>query len=375
MTDPDKKEDAPVPVWQQQQQPNDGSTLDHARLFLQDEEVRQASREKKISFLRSKGVSDADIETLLGEDESSSSTSSTSQTTAAAPQPAQEEPTSPGLESQPQPQPQPQPQMQQQQQRHQQQPQQQSQPTQKSDQPPIVTYPEFLTKPPRPPPLITATTFLNTASAFAGLATLIIGTSKYVLSPMVESLTDARIDLHRSASDGLSRTIEKLEGIVSEVPPPPTTPDKNSRTAKKMDDHDSASSDGGDPTELFHRDVGVQTSPPQTPSITTMTQKPSAIESQVTRLAKLTASVREMSASYATTAETHESTSVVLGHLSADVDKLRTPVATRPAGTVYYRAFAEPDDQVKAVKQSIRSVKGVLLSARSFPPPQGSTVR
>ncbi|TLD28469.1 hypothetical protein PspLS_03168 [Pyricularia sp. CBS 133598] len=370
MSDPDKKEDAPVPAWQQQQQSSDGSTLDHARLFLQDEEVRQASREKKISFLRSKGVSEADIETLLGDDESNSSTSDSSQTALAAPQPAQEEPTTP--------QPQPQPQTQSQAQVQQQPPQQQSQPAQKSDQPPIVTYPEFLTKPPRPPPLITATTFLNTASAFAGLATLIIGTSKYVLSPMVESLTDARIDLHRSASDGLSRTIEKLEGIVSEIPPLPVagTQDKAVRAAKKPDDNDTASSDGGDPTELFHRDVGVQTSPPQTPSTTTAsTQKPSAIESQATRLAKLTASVREMSASYATTAETHESTSVVLGHLSADVDKLRTPVATRPAGTVYYRAFAEPDDQVKAVKQSIRSVKGVLLSARSFPPPQGSTVR
>lgn len=84
MADPDKKEDVPVPAWQQQQS-NDGSTLDHARLFLQDEEVRQASREKKISFLRSKGVSGADIEILLGEDESSSITSDSNQTTAAAP--------------------------------------------------------------------------------------------------------------------------------------------------------------------------------------------------------------------------------------------------------------------------------------------------
>ncbi|ELQ43926.1 peroxin 14/17, partial [Pyricularia oryzae Y34] len=288
MADPDKKEDVPVPAWQQQQS-NDGSTLDHARLFLQDEEVRQASREKKISFLRSKGVSGADIEILLGEDESSSITSDSNQTTAAAPHSAQEKPTAS------QPQLPPQPQMQQQQQ-----PQQQTQPAQKPDQPPIVTYPEFLTKPPRPPPLITATTFLNTASAFAGLATLIIGTSKYVLSPMVESLTDARIDLHRSASDGLSRTIEKLEGIVSEVPPLPSasTQDKTGGAARKQDDNDAASSDGGDPTELFHRDVGVQTSPPQTPfAATASTQKPSAIESQATRLAKLTASVREMSVS------------------------------------------------------------------------------
>lgn len=375
MADSEKKDDAvPVPAWQQQQNaiehssdsttsPPPVATLDHARLFLQDDEVRNASRDKKVNFLRSKGVSDADIESLLGEDESN--TSDSSQATAVALQPTQE---------------QSQPHVQQPQQHQQAQAQplpQQIQSAQKPDQPPIVTYPEFLAKPPRPPPLITATTFLNTASIFAGLATLIIGTSKFVLAPMAESLTDARVDLHRSAADGLDRTVDKLEAVVSEVPPVVFGRGKKNGLNDDHQDHDAAStssSGDSDPTELFHRDVGVQTSPPQTPSATAITS-PSAIESQATRLAKLTASLREVSTNYITQAEANESTRAVLSDLAADIDKLRVPAALRPAGAAYYRSFSEPDDQVKVVKQSIRSVKGVLLSARSFPPPQGSVVR
>jgi hypothetical protein len=43
-------------------------TLDHARRFLQDDAVRQTPWEEKAEFLRSKGITDADIETLLDEE-------------------------------------------------------------------------------------------------------------------------------------------------------------------------------------------------------------------------------------------------------------------------------------------------------------------
>ena len=75
-----------------------------------------------------------------------------------------------------------------------------STPAKQTDQPPIVTYPEFLTQPSKPPPLMTMTTFLNTLCAFGGLSTLIYGTSKLVLAPMVDSLTDARLELHPDTS-------------------------------------------------------------------------------------------------------------------------------------------------------------------------------
>jgi len=43
-------------------------TLDQARRFLQDDHVRSASLERKAGFLRSKGLSDAQIAELLGQE-------------------------------------------------------------------------------------------------------------------------------------------------------------------------------------------------------------------------------------------------------------------------------------------------------------------
>jgi hypothetical protein len=44
------------------------ATLQQARKFLQDEEVQKYPRDKKIDFLKSKGLSDADIQQLIVED-------------------------------------------------------------------------------------------------------------------------------------------------------------------------------------------------------------------------------------------------------------------------------------------------------------------
>ena len=41
--------------------------LQVARRFLEDDEVKGASREKKVDFLKTKGIGDGDIEKLLGE--------------------------------------------------------------------------------------------------------------------------------------------------------------------------------------------------------------------------------------------------------------------------------------------------------------------
>lgn len=44
------------------------ATLEQARKFLQDEEVQKYPRDKKIDFLKSKGLSEADIQQLIAED-------------------------------------------------------------------------------------------------------------------------------------------------------------------------------------------------------------------------------------------------------------------------------------------------------------------
>ena len=77
--DHDDDDSSGIPAWQRNEA-NDSSTtgdkpdsqpdqLEVARRFLQEDEVKSSSRSKKVEFLKSKGISDADIETLLGASE------------------------------------------------------------------------------------------------------------------------------------------------------------------------------------------------------------------------------------------------------------------------------------------------------------------
>jgi len=252
-------------------------------------------------------------------------------------------------------------------------PTQQSQPAEpKDDRPPIVTYPEFLTKPTRPPPLMTVNRFLNTLYAFGGLSTLVYGTSKYIVAPMVDNLTEARISLHDTAKDNISRLVKKLEETVSEIPPTPVS--------KPEVAHDEGStSEYDDPTELFHRDIGVQTSLPPSPS--PYGHYTSGLEAgreeagetpstkQARRLTDLVASVREISRGFVSQSEEFENVKTVLGVFKDELAEMSYSVHDFGGGsTLYgYGRSNEPDDEIKKAKENIRRVKGVLLSARSFP--------
>jgi hypothetical protein len=58
--------EAPVPTESDLDEPENVDLLEQAKRFLDDSTIRDAPREKKVAFLESKGVSAADIETLLG---------------------------------------------------------------------------------------------------------------------------------------------------------------------------------------------------------------------------------------------------------------------------------------------------------------------
>lgn len=75
--------DRSVPQWQraaatQDSEPSKSTTapsepaatMEQARKFLQDDEVRKYPRDKKIDFLKSKGLSDSDIQQLITEETS-----------------------------------------------------------------------------------------------------------------------------------------------------------------------------------------------------------------------------------------------------------------------------------------------------------------
>lgn len=382
MGDSDDNKQAPlVPSWQQAAptQPDNiaspESTLDQARRFLQEEAVKDSSREKKVEFLKSKGLEESDITELLEESADTETSSSTTTTTpAAAPQPVPspssttiEAASSPPFETSTQP-----------------------------DRPPIVTYPEFLTKPLKAPPLITAAGLLNSLTAIAAASTLVYGATKHLVSPMVTSLTQARVDLHATANTNLTALVDKLERAVSELPAGyhhlHTTNNTHPHGKKPLllapgaaadDASSAASSTYDDPSELFHRDVGVQTSAPPSPlpsygynkslldpsPTSTPTTNPTA--HQASRLAQLASTVRVLALDQIHVTESLEATKGELDALSSDLHKLTYPVESFGGGASSYLYGTanknEPDDEIRRVKTSIRGVKGMLLSTRSFP--------
>jgi hypothetical protein len=332
-------EDPKVPAWQQKQQPAETSTgtppdtdstqeaeptekdatLEQARKFLNDEAVRSSSVEKKTEFLRTKGFSDAQIQQLLSEDE-----------------PASEPATESGPDG--------------------------AWSSSRGDSPPIVTYPEFLTKSPRPPPLLTPSRLLNILTVSGSLWTLLYGTARYVVRPMVENLNDSRSDYYAHVDAQLTQLLEKLENSVSEIPY------KNGKLVKVDAAYTDDDSIISDPTELFHRDIGTQTSPP--PSLPDFSSQFSSTEhtldAQVNRLATLRASLQELTDMYTQRAENSADLSSLTRELHDDVDKLGYPAIPDYVSMGYGRS-TEPDDEIKKTKDAIRSVKGLFLSARSFP--------
>ncbi|KAK2069794.1 hypothetical protein P8C59_004341 [Phyllachora maydis] len=381
----DGTDEPATPAWQRQQTGDEASgsnsqaTAAHAKKFLEDDAVRGTSREEKKEFLRTKGIPEKEIEGLLDEDAAqpgkAASPAFLSQQAqpapAPAPAPAQDQPS-----QFPPPQP---------------------RPERREDRAPIIIYPEFLTKSAKPPPLITAKGLVNILSAFAGLSGLLYGTAKYVLEPMVDALTEARLSLYETAKADVDKLVEQLEGTVSEMPPIPrksagrATDDDDDED--KDDDDDDDDSSYGDPSELFHRDVGVQTSRPPSPTAlasplalahaagprTTAAGEKSA--AQARRVAELVAELRTLRDGLLTQSEDYGDVRGRLGVFRDELDKLTYPPSTTYSGlysgsggfglhggsSLSSSSSSEPHDEIRKAKENIRRLKGVMLGARSFP--------
>ncbi|KAK2607697.1 hypothetical protein N8I77_006358 [Diaporthe amygdali] len=370
MGEQDREEGGSIPSWQQAASStpsdSDATALEQARIFLQDESVRESTREKKVEFLKSKGLGEADINTLLEETDAVGATTTTTTTQHATKLEPRTEPAQDSTRAV-------------------------STPEFRADQPPIITYPEFLTKPAKPPPLITASGLVNSLGIVAGLSTFVYGATKYLVSPMVDTLTDARVEFHENANKNLSQLVEKLEHAVSEIPESYHTAGKKAAltsthaAAPYTDAGDDDASSYDDPTELFHRDVGVQTSPPSTPGLAGGLSYPTAdstgagakhssmvtAQQQADKMGRLISSIRDLSTDLASQADGFGETKNVLDDFGRDLHTLTYPPESFGVSSSYLYGAArnEPDDEIKKVKNNIRSVKGVLLSTRSFAAP------
>ncbi|KAL4978487.1 peroxisomal membrane anchor protein conserved region-domain-containing protein [Aspergillus desertorum] len=395
----DSHSKASIPKWQQQHSGSsppaadgedagsgDRSTLlEQASSFLQDESIRDAHTDRKISFLKSKGLTATEIKGLLGvsrnTEASSSSSDSSSEESKSMPTSstgASEHsiltPSTPSSDSRPV----------------------NSAPR---DVPPIITYPEFLFHQSKPPPLVTLRSVLYAIYGAAGLGATIYGAGEYVVKPMLAALAGARHDLAQTTEENLKKLNEKLERNVSQLPPSLTVKHTTLAGDATEEDIESITSD---PTELFHRDIGTQTSQdliqPSSVIVTSTTTESTtsdpiaAVTTHQRRLESIGSHLRELEDAQSQSGTLHDTTRSRINDLQHYLDRLMYSRSSYPySSTIGYGGYSTPgidsgggaavgmgkaeEDAILNFRAEIRGVKGALLSARNFPSGRGASLR
>lgn len=132
-------------------------------------------------------------------------------------------------------------------------------------------------------------------------------------------------------------------------------------------------SEDEDPSEMFHRDIGVQTSLPSSPhaSRPSSPSPTSELDGQATQLSALSTSLKGLMEDSTSEGQDVSDLSTTVGVLREYLDGLAYVAPSYGYGVGGYNglmgAAGKEDDEISRVKSSIRGVKGVLLSARSFP--------
>jgi len=194
---------------------------------------------------------------------------------------------------------------------------------------------------------------------------------------MLESQTSARQDYYASVSSALSSLVSKLEESVSVLPP--------SYRHKTDDRSGTESDDDDDPSELFHRDIGTQTSPDpfcMSNSLTTPheTDPGNVIQTQTATLRKVTYSLdslRDGIEGHASAVQQAKTRVELLKDSVREVDRkaqdLKTTTNQAAAGYTPYSGWSsggsggEPDDEIRKAREILRGMKGVVLSRAMGP--------
>jgi hypothetical protein len=377
----DRKPSTGIPEWQRKKKDDDVATpppatkeppsqlsvKEQAKQFLEEDEIKDATTDKKIAFLESKGLQKEDIQELLGvtrnEEATGSAVTSSTVPKGAPIEPAPETQSLALRRSSPP----------------------QNQPTQiytpPREQAPIITYPEFLVQPTGPQPLITKHRLLTTLYLFGSLSFLLHGTNTFLIRPMFQTLTESRLSLSSTTLNNLQKLIKKLESTVSEIPITYSVHHKGSLHPEYLDS--DAESQTSDPSELFHRDIGIQTSLPPSPTVHTPgspswgssnansnTGSTTTTQQQTARLARM----KSILSSFVDDSRDEESSAQDLNtRMDLLKEYLQGLAYTAPTFGYGGGGFSngatgkDKEDEISKVKREIRGVKGVLLSARSFP--------
>lgn len=244
---------------------------------------------------------------------------------------------------------------------------------QRRDVPPIITYPEFLVQPQKPPPLVTVSRLINATYIAGALTASAYALSKYIIAPMADNLNDARHDLFEHTTDHVTEFNDKLSKLVSTVP---SSAKSLPQTPAEFTDFDNESITS-DPTELFHRDVGTQTSPSlsRRPSVASDIEviRPDTVPlKQTNRLEIMKSHISEILEGSESNGASNQTLQESISETRHYLDGLYyTPPsyswnADNSLNTSGNSKDKQPDAAV-ALKAEIRGVKGVLLSAKRFP--------
>lgn len=241
--------------------------------------------------------------------------------------------------------------------------------TSSPDIPPIITYPEFLIHTQKLPPLITVNRLLSSLYLVTASAASIYGTSKYIVNPMVESLSAARHSLFETTNSNLRTLAEKLDQIVSLVP-------GTAAPGKVLSQETDDSSTVSDPAEFFHRSAATQTTPRLSRSLSSISsQAPGPMpptRDQLLRLQTLHAHLSDLLTSNDAQMDSSQQVKGHVNDLQNYLDSLAYGSLMTPNGLP---GDSWKEDEISKVKAEIRSVKGVLLSARNFPSSVGTKGR
>lgn len=241
------------------------------------------------------------------------------------------------------------------------------------DVPPIITYPEFLVQPQKPPPLVTVSRLINATYIAGALTASAYALSKYIIAPMADNLNHARHDMFEHTNQHVTGFNDKLSKVVSTVPR--TVKASTSTPAEFADfDMDSVTSD---PTELFHRDVGTQTSPSlsRRSSLSSDAEivRPDSVPlKQATRLEIMKSHLSELLEGAESNGTNNQTLQASISETRSYLDGLyyTPPTYSWNADNSLNASSSSKDKQPDAavtLKAEIRGVKGVLLSAKRFP--------
>lgn len=206
-----------------------------------------------------------------------------------------------------------------------------------------------------------------TAYVTGGLMASIYGLSKFIVAPMTQNLAESRHDFSQHTQEQLKQLNERLGKAVSVDPA--------SKAKLIKDIADDVSEADSDPTELYHRDYGTQTTPTlsRRPSVSSTDPQP-LVTAHESRLNIIKSHLQELESNQTGSGTSQDS-------LRAKVAELSTYLSDMSYQNQYYSNMGlygassygvsgAPDgknDQIETVKGDIRAVKGVFLSARNFP--------